>query len=117
VRFTTPSLPKQLNIIDEDLPERLRAAFAKHPWVQRVEVEIKPPKHIIVNLTHRQPVLAVKVGADLRAVDGDGVLLPRNASTLGLPVYDGDARPPRQDEAGTRWGDPNVEAAARKLKK
>ena len=85
--------------------------------MEKVEVEIKPPKQIIVKLTHRTPVLAVKVGTKVRAVDANGVLLPTNAPTLGLPVYEGDAAPPREDKAGTHWGDPNVEAAARMHKK
>jgi hypothetical protein len=49
-------------------------------------------------------------------LDGEGVLLYTNAPTLGLPIYEGAARAP-QGKAGTRWGDPNVEAAARKLRK
>jgi hypothetical protein len=43
------------------------------------------------------------------------VLLPRNAPTEGLPIYDGIAKAPQGD--GKRWGDPKVEAAARKWKK
>jgi cell division septal protein FtsQ len=109
-------LPKRLNLLDADLPQHLREGFLKHPWVERVEVDIKPPKQIIVILTHRTPVLAVKVGAKVFAVDANGVLLRPNAPTLSLPIYDGDAKPP-QGPAGTRWGDPNVEAAARMLRK
>jgi hypothetical protein len=109
-------LPKQLNLLDDDLRQRLRDGFSKHPWVERVEVDIKPPKQVVVLLTHRTPVLAVKVGTKVYAVDGNGVLLRPNAPTLGLPIYDGEAKPP-QGPAGARWGDPNVEAAARKLRK
>ena len=68
-----------------------------------------------MTLTHRTPVLAVKVDGGLRAVDGHGILLYTNAPTLGLPLFDGEAMPPR-GKAGMPWGDPNVEAAARKLK-
>jgi hypothetical protein len=110
-------LPTRLNLLDDDLPQRLRDGFLKHPWVERVDaVDIKPPNQVSVKLTHRTPVLAVKVGANLHAVDGNGVLLRPNAPTLGLPIYDGDAKPP-QGPAGMRWGDPNVEAAARKRRK
>lgn len=116
VRYTN-RFPEHVNLLDEDLPHKLRKEFAGHAWVERVDdVEITPPKRIAVKLTHRVPVLAVKVGGTLRAVDGVGVLLPTNAPTLGLPVYDGEASPPR-NPAGARWGDPNVEAAARKLRK
>jgi hypothetical protein len=117
VLFNTPRL-KRLHLLDEELPKKLEEAFGRHAWVEKVEdVEIKAPKQIIVKLTYRTPVLAVKVGGKVRAVDVNGVLLPANAPTLGLQVYEGDAPPPRQDKAGTRWGDPNVEAAARKAKK
>ena len=116
VRYDAPEMPKQLNVLDKELPAKLRAGFAKHAWVETVEdVAIKAPRQIIVKLKHRTPVLAVKVGSTVRAVDGHGVLLPSNAPTLGLPVYERDAPPP-QKEAGTPWGDPQVEAAARKLK-
>jgi hypothetical protein len=111
-------LPSRLNVLDEELPQNLRDAFTRHPWVEKVEsVEIKPAKQVIVTLTFRKPVLAVKLGTELRVVDGDGVLLPRKTATAGLPIYDGIAKAPLRDQAGTRWGDPNVEAAARKLRK
>ncbi len=116
VRFEA-HLPRQFSILEAELPVMLRTGFAKHHWVEKVDsVEINSAKHIVVKLTHRRPVLAVRVGDELRAVDGNGVLLYTNAPTAGLPVYEGNARPP-QGRAGTRWGDPNVEAAARKLKK
>ena len=114
VRYPNRLLP-QLHLLDGDLEAKLRAEFALHAWVEKVDdVKIVPPKRIVVKLTHRVPVLAVKVGDTLRAVDGAGVLLPRNAPTLGLPIYDGEAKAPGND--GVRFGDPNVEAAARKLK-
>jgi hypothetical protein len=116
VRFES-RLPKRLQLTDDNLPHLLRDGFLKHPWVERVEaVEIKPPKHVLVKLTHRTPVLAVKIGDTTWAVDGHGILLRPNAPTLGLPIYNGNAKPP-QGPAGTRWGDPNVEAAARNLRK
>ena len=109
-------LPGRLHLLDEDLGERLREGFARHPWVEKVEaVQIKPPKHIVVKLLHRTPVLAVRMGDKLRAVDGTGVLLHSNAPTLGLPIYPDEAKPARGLEEGMRFGDPNVEAAARKL--
>jgi hypothetical protein len=114
--YASPQLLERLNLLDEELPKRLKDGFAMHPWVEKViDVEIKHPKQIIVKLTHRTPVLAVNDGATLRAVDASGVLLPNDAPTLGLPVYEGIAKAPRG--AGLPWGDPNVEAAARKYKK
>ncbi len=106
-------LPEKLNVLDEDLPRRLRQAFARHPWVEKVDaVTVTPPRHIGVKLTFRTPVLAVRWDDELRAVDGDGVLLPKRAPTRGLPVYDGTPRPPR-GPPGTHWGDSDLERAAR----
>jgi hypothetical protein len=106
-----------VNLIDEDLPARLREGFAQHPWVEKVDdVTIEPPNRIRVKLTHRTPVLAVKTADKVHAVDGHGVLLPANAPTRELPSYDGPAKSPK-GPPGTRWGDPNIEAAARKLRK
>ncbi len=109
-------LPEHVHLLDDDLQPMLRQEFGQHPWVEKVnEIEISPPKRIVVTLTYRVPVLAVKADGKLRAVDGTGVLLPMNAPTLGLPVYEGDAEAPVG--AGKHWGDPKVEAAARRMKK
>jgi hypothetical protein len=114
--YASPKLPERVNLIDEELPDKLHAGFGKHPWVATVEgVSIHPPKKVLVKLTHRTAVLAVKVGPDVLAVDATGVLLPKNAPTLGLPFYEGDAPAPKG--IGQRWGDPNVEAAARKARR
>jgi hypothetical protein len=60
--------------------------------------------------------LAVRQGKELRAVDGRGVLLPADAATEGLPIYQGKPRPPA-GPAGTRWGDSALEAQAKSLLK
>lgn len=107
-------LPDQLNILDDDLPKRLSKAFAQHPWVEKVKrVTIDAPKKVTVECVYRVPVLAVPWGQTLRAVDRDSVLLPPNASTSELPVYDGKVKPPA-GPTGAKWGDPNIEAAAQK---
>jgi len=111
--YAAPALSGQINLLDESLRERLREGFAKHPWVEKVDdVEISPPKQIVVKLTHRTPALAVKFGGELLATDRTGVLLTKEAPTLGLPIYPGEAKAPKG--VGLRWGDANVEAAARK---
>ncbi|MBM3996824.1 MAG: hypothetical protein FJ303_22120 [Planctomycetes bacterium] len=110
-------LPEKLNVLDEGLTKKLRDGFAKHRWVAQVDaVDVTPPKHVAVKLRFRVPVLAVKVGDGLRAVDSNGVLLHTDAPTQGLPVFEGAAKPPPA-RAGVPWGDPKVEAAARRLKK
>ena len=43
-----------LSVLDPALPDKLRAAFAKHRAVAAVnKVTIRPPKHITVDLTFR----------------------------------------------------------------
>ena len=110
-------LQPDLNVLDDDLRDRLTHAFARHPWVEKVdEVEITPPRTVTVRLRFRTPVLAVPWDGEMRAVDGDGVLLPKTAPTRGLPVYDGVPQRPR-GPAGTHWGDTDLERAARKARK
>jgi hypothetical protein len=108
----TAELPDHFNALDPQLPRRLADAFAQHPWVEKVlRVTVDHTKQVHVALLHRTPVLAVRWQGVLRAVDRDGVLLPANAATQGLPVYSGKVSPPAG--AGSRWGDADIEAAAR----
>jgi hypothetical protein len=109
-------LPDTVYLLDNDLPRQLAQAFARHPWVSQVErVEILPKRQILVRLRYRRPVLAVEFAGQIRAVDGDGVLLPVEARTEGLPRFGGTPFPPA-GPAGTHWNDPAVEEAARKKK-
>jgi hypothetical protein len=109
-------LPDTLATLDDTVADRLRQAFAKHPWVRQVtNVQVGPAARISIALVFREPVLAVPVGDELRVVDGEGVLLPKGTPTAGLPRYDGKASAPR-GAAGQRWGDTNVEQRARDLK-
>jgi hypothetical protein len=101
--------PDQINVLEPKLASRLQAAFALHPWVERVDgVSLRGDGGPTVRLVIRTPVLAVAG----RAVDRFGILLPAGASTDGLPVMPGASAPPK-GRAGTPWGDPAVEAAAR----
>jgi hypothetical protein len=107
------SLPDRVQVLDDGLAARLNEAFARHPWVRKVErVEVAPAGQVRVHLAYRTPVLVVPLAGQVRAVDADGILLPASASTEGLPVFPGTAAPP-QGPAGTPWGDAAVEAAAR----
>jgi hypothetical protein len=121
-------LPDQLHLLDADLAERLADAFARHPWVEKVEeVKIVPPKQIHVRLVFRTPVLLVvppsggggrnppkggttnSVGSYV--VDGQGILLRGSIQAKDLPHFDVGTAP--SGPAGTPWGDADVEAAAR----
>jgi len=105
-------LPDRLPALDQDTPARLAAAFARHPWVKRVEaVRVLPPDRVRVGLTFRTPALAVPQPHGTRVVDAHGVLLPVGAPAQGLPVFRGSAGPPA-GLAGEPWGDPAVAAAA-----
>ncbi len=105
-------LPDPLPLLDQDLPKRLEQAFARHPWVEEVkQVQIGPGRRIHVRSVLRMAVLAVRSPeGTLRAVDRSGILLPRGADTLGLPLL---AAPSSPQGPGRPWGDPHVEVAAR----
>ncbi len=110
-------LPNQISLLDEGLSDKVAAAFAKHPWVEKVTgVEVAASGRIVVRLAYRTPVMSVPVDGGLRAVDAQGVLLPKQTPVHGLPVFQGNAARP-QGPAGTRWGDAAVEAAAAALRK
>jgi hypothetical protein len=105
-------LPTRLPALDDDTPARLSAAFARHPWVEKVEeVRIVPPDQARVRLTFRTPALAVPQPSGVRVVDASGILLPAGAPSEGLPVLR-DAVAPPAGLAGEPWGDPTVTAAA-----
>ncbi len=103
-------LPDQLPLLEKDLPERINAAFSRHPWVEYVErVEVKG-REVQVRLVFRTPVLVV--APYQRVVDRNGILLPASAPTQGLAVLSVKVKPPA-GPAGTAWGDDRVAAAAR----
>jgi hypothetical protein len=128
--------PDQAVLLDGELSSRLAAAFARHPWVEKVEkVEVTPPGRVSLTLRHRTPVLTVvlELGqgkssvtwvalregpsgdaarAPARVVDADGVLLPAAAKADGLPLLRG-CRSRPTGPGGAAWGDPAVRAAAR----
>lgn len=115
VQYSSPQTT-HFNVLDNDLSAQVKRVFARHPWVEKVDgVKPTPPRSIVVSLVFRVPVLAVNWGEELRAVDGAGVWLPKNAPTRGLPVYEGTPRPPR-GPPGTRWGDADLESEARRLR-
>jgi len=105
-------LPDEVPLFEANLPARLTDAFARHPWVEKVEdVSVGPGRRIHVELVFRTPVLAVRLNDEWRAVDAAGVLLPREAAAAGLPRLTEDVSPARG--AGQPWGHPSVAAAAK----
>src|SRR5439155_17440991 len=103
------SLPEQLSKLDATLTFRLRLAFARHPWVERVTaVRLRGPESSRVDLVLRTPALA----AAGRVLDAHGILLPVAAPTEGLIRWQAECQPPR-GPAGTPWGDTALEGAAR----
>jgi hypothetical protein len=49
-------LPDQLHLLDPNLPNRLRDAFASHPAVEQVmEVKVLPTRQVQVRLSYRRP--------------------------------------------------------------
>jgi hypothetical protein len=127
-------LPDRLRLLEKDLSQQLAEAFARHPWVEKVEqVTVEPSRLVRVRLQYRTPVLAVmgkakdggvliemrssmmgqkNVMAVARAVDRHGVLLPVSASMEGLPALYNSVKLPA-GPSGTPWGDSRVERAAR----
>jgi hypothetical protein len=109
VQFLARS-PDRLRLDAPGLEERLRQAFASHPWVETVEEVGIEPGRARVRLRHRTPVLAVPWGgADgpYRAVDRFAVLLPISAMRMRLPVLDAAVRVPA-DQSGQPWRDPEM---------
>src|SRR5262249_45926022 len=98
-------------LLDDAMPARLSAAFARHPWVERVDkIDVGPGRRLGVRLTFRTPVLGViQNDRVVRAVDSSGILLPRGAGTLLLPHISTSIAPAGP---GKPWGDPRVESAA-----
>jgi hypothetical protein len=127
-------LPERVNVLDDGLAERLAGAFAKHPWVEKVQrVQVMPPKKVRVQVVYRTPVLAVyrwhtpeerktlykvqpgglgHVQLPEWVVDGQSILLPATAPQEGLPTLYAKIPPP-SGSSGTAWGDVTVLAAAK----
>jgi hypothetical protein len=104
-------LPDRLDRLDDQLTPRLRAAFARHPWVKAVEgIEVRSDG-IAVKLAFREPVLAVRGSERTHAVSADGVLLPRAALSADLPLLTEPLSLPA-GRTGQSWGAAPVESAA-----
>jgi hypothetical protein len=103
--------PDRVPLLETALPQRFQEAFQRHGWVESAKIAIGPGRRIAAQLTFRVPVLAVQFAGGVRAVDGNGILLPRGADTQGLPVLMVTSAP--SAGSGRPWGDPRVEGAAK----
>jgi len=105
-----------LNIMDDELINRVTNGFAGHPWVAQVVKVVKqnPPPLVKVELAYRKPVCVVAVSNDPLPlpIDADSVLLPRDDFTgielTRYPRLVGVDRSPPGFAPGQRWIDPRV---------
>jgi hypothetical protein len=109
-------LPTELPLLDPALPGELAAAFAAHPWVERVdEVRNQAAATVTVKLHYRRVVALVEVPDGLYPIDPTGILLPPQDFTpddaKDYLVVRGITSIPF-GAAGKPWGDPAVAAAA-----
>jgi hypothetical protein len=81
-------LPERVSSVDPAMQEKLKVAFQRHPWIERVgAVTPLAEGGLSAELDFRIPALAIQIQgeAGLRAVDRSGVLLPVSAPTGALP--------------------------------
>ncbi|MFO1007676.1 MAG: hypothetical protein U0929_17060 [Planctomycetaceae bacterium] len=104
------------SLLDSTLVADLAEAFAKHPWIEKVDrVEKTRQGRVIVQVTYRTPVAMIPVRG-LYPVDANGVLLPPSdfseAEANQLPRLEGIKSLPN-GKPGEAWGDPIVVAGAK----
>ena len=59
-------------------------ALEADPWIRSATVERHLPGSVVITVQERTPIAQAVVGANARAVSGDGIALP-GAATAGLP--------------------------------
>lgn len=102
-------LSGKLDRTDAQLTEKLRHAFAAHPWVEKVTVgDLAGPQPI--KLVFRTPALSVGE----RVLDRHGVLLPLGTKKDGLPLFLAPDLAPAAP-SGQPYGDARIVAAAKTL--
>jgi len=104
------------SIMDDDLTERVTAAFLLQPWVAKVRNVAKQyPAKVKVDLTYRRPVCMVKLGDQLFPIDAEAVFLPPEdfspVEKAKYPRLEGVDRGP-MGGVGRRWGDSRVAGGA-----
>ncbi len=105
------------SLLDKSLVADLAAAFATHPWIEKVDrVEKTRQGRVVVQVTYRTPVAMVETIRGLQPVDAHGYLLPPSdfstAESDQLPRLR-DIKSLPNGKAGQLWGDPIVAAGAK----
>lgn len=105
------------SLLDKTLVADLAAAFARHPWIEKVDrVEKTRQGRVIVKVTYRTPVAMIETHRGLYPVDAHGVLLPPSDFSIAesdqVPRLRGIKSLPN-GKPGYPWGDPVVAAGAR----
>jgi hypothetical protein len=105
-------LPEKFQSYDPAETDRVKAAFAKHPWVEAVSggYTTVALKYSLV-VVFREPMLVVSTPAGPRTVDAKGVLLPAGPMIAGVAELVGERAEPKA-AAGQVWDDPTVKRAA-----
>lgn len=108
-------LPETFNVHDAGAVGRVRAAIAKHPWVEFVAEDgyLTVGFRYPMTVGFRRPALAVTTSAPprIRTVDAKGVLLPPHRPITNLARLVGEVEPPA-GPAGSPWDNPTVTRAA-----
>ena len=118
------NLKEEYDLLEEGILARIFNAFQVHPWVQKVvDVQREGPKNLKVTLEFRTPALVVPIAPinnqieaaeKFRVVDVNGVILPKNAVQVGLPVL-AIPLPFPTDKAGVQWKNEQVISCAKIL--
>jgi hypothetical protein len=121
MRRLDPTFPKEFSLLDDDVCERVAAAYSRCLWVERVEQIVKhdprsdpqrPPLEVL--LKFRRPMAFVQVQDGFCLVDELGVRLPGvyREPKLGAATFMVVAGVPWMAPApGEAWNDPALAAA------
>ncbi|MBL8810217.1 MAG: hypothetical protein JNM43_08575 [Planctomycetaceae bacterium] len=114
--FDRAELSARQSLQDDQLTERVAAAFHTHPWIERVvSVRKSWPPRLQVDVIYREPVAMVRGVDGFYPIDRNGILLPSQdfspADVERYPVIERVASVPL-GKLGEAWGDPAVTEAA-----
>jgi len=114
--FERSGLGPAESLLDEQVTEKIAAAFYTHPWVATVHsVKKRFPTQVTVDVTFRVPAALISGVDGYYPVDGEGVLLPprdfSGDAVSRYPIVEHIASVPF-GALGEQWGDPAVTGAA-----